>query len=179
MRLGILILAMVWLVASHTNAQSVRSEVIASNGVTVTVHTDEFAGRYEYTSPEIEVADGYAFVARIEQGGAAGDVQILGGFVYSGEWRYYQSAVFRGGDPADFTARDRDVGRCSSSRYSRPSCTLTETWGIKLTAEQIQQHAVDGLIPIQLRAVDSSANVIIQVPVASLEAIREVSSRPH
>lgn len=162
--------------AAPVAGQAVKSTVTASNGVEVTVYSDEFANRYEYSAPSIDVSDGFVLVATVKSGGKAPPPYLAGSFVYSGEWRRYHAALFRGGDPAEFIERGRDVGRCHSSRYSRPSCTLSESFRIELTPEQIKKHGQDGKIAVQVRAQDTTATVI-EVPIAYIDAVNEVAKR--
>lgn len=162
--------------SSAAEAQSVKSTVTASNGVAVTVYADEFANRYEYTAPSITAGDGFVLVATVKKAGVAPPPHLTGAFIYSGEWRRYNSAIFRGGSPAKFIEESRNVGRCSSSRYSRPSCTLTESFKIELTPTDIAKHAENGKVAIQVRAQDTSTT-IIEVPVAYIDAVNEVAKR--
>ena len=145
--------------------QAVKSTVAAANGVVVDVYSDDFAARKEFTSPEVKAGDGQIMASPIE---------LSGFFVYSGEWRRYSNAVFKGGDVANFISTGRDVGRCSSSRYSRPSCTLSESFKIALTPADIRSHNIDGVVAIQIRADDTSA-VIFEVPMAYFTAVADVA----
>lgn len=162
-------------IASTAQAQAVKSERPASNGVLVTVYSDDFANRHEYSAPSIDVTDGYALVIALRNGGTVTPAYVTGSFIYSGEWRRYNSALFKGGDPAKFIERGRDVGQCSSSRYSRPSCTLTESFRIELSADDIKKHTVDGRIAIQVRAQDTST-AIFEIPVTYINAVNELAS---
>lgn len=170
------IAAAILIAAAPASAQSVKSAVTASNGAEVTVYSDDFANRYEYTSPTIKTSDGFAFIGVVKKAGVAPEPELIGSFVYSGEWRRYSSALFKGGDPATFIEAGRDVGRCSSSRYSRPSCTLTESFHIKLTLDEIKKHAEAGVVAVQVRAQDTTT-ALIEIPVAYIDAVREVSKR--
>lgn len=173
---------LIWMVtialaaASSAYAQAVKSIVTASNGVEITVYSDEFANRYEYSSPLIRAADGFVMVATVKKGGVAPPPHLSGFFVYSGEWRRYNAAIFKGGDTVNFIETGRDVGRCSSSRYSRPSCTLTENFKIELTPQDVKNHGHDGTLAIQVRAQDTSTT-IFEVPVAYINAVNEVAKR--
>lgn len=162
--------------ASNAQAQATKSVVVASNGIEVTVYSDEFANRYEYSAPAIEADDGTILVATVKKGGVAPPPHLTGFFIYSGEWRRYSTAIFRGGDVADFVETGRDVGRCYSSRYSRTSCTLTESFKISLSSEQARKYGQDGSIALQVRAQDTSTT-IFEVPTAYIEAVSEVAAR--
>jgi len=164
---------------ADASAQSLRSEVTASNGVVVTVDSDEFANRYEYSAPQVAIDDGFVLVSRLIRADTIGPVYIGGGFIYSGDWRFYDSALFRGGDPAEFISAGRDVGRCSSSRYGRPSCTLTEAFLIKLTPKDVATRGVDGKVALQIRSGRTMATVLLEVPTSHFDAVMEVSARPR
>ncbi|MFV3561661.1 hypothetical protein ACNJFJ_21155, partial [Mycobacterium tuberculosis] len=89
-------------ISAPAAAQSVKSQIVATNGVKVDVATDEFAGRVEYVAPTIDFktergGTGAVFVARIKKSGTVGPLLIQGFVMYSGDWRYYTKAVFRGG----------------------------------------------------------------------------------
>jgi hypothetical protein len=157
-------------------AQSVRSEVAASNGVIVTIHADEFANRYEYSAPAINFPDfgGFALVVRTRQSGIETPIRIVGAIMYRGEWRYYRTAIFRGGVPAAYTRVAGDVGSCSGSRYSR-GCSLSEQYSIDLTPEEVTRHTQDGRLQIQVRAVQGDP-VMIDIPVSYIDAVTEVST---
>ena len=106
-------------------AQVVKTEVAATNGVMVTVNSDSFSGRNEYTSPEIRLSltgpvdsIGYAYVAKTSQGGVVGVGEIQGGIVYNGTWQHFNAAVFRGGEVVDYKKTGETVVDC------RNGCTL-------------------------------------------------------
>ncbi|GGB21362.1 hypothetical protein GCM10011380_08660 [Sphingomonas metalli] len=169
-------LSLAGLLVAHStaDAQAVRSEVTASNGVPIVVYSDDFAQRYEYTSPSIKAGDGQISVAAVRKAGVTTPIELSGFFVYTGDWRRYSSAIFKGGDPAKFIVRGRDVGRCFSSRYSRPSCTLSESFAIVLSPVELKAHDDGGTIAVQLRA-DDTTTVIFQVPVSYFKAVAELS----
>lgn len=154
--------------------EAVKSVVTASNGVEVTVYSDDFANRKEFSAPSVKVENGQVLVAAINKGGLKGTVELTGFFIYSGEWRRYNSALYKGGDAAKFVSTGRDVGRCSSSRYSRPSCTLTENFVINISPSEIKAHDVGGIVAIQVRAEDTST-AIFEVPTAYIKAVAEVA----
>ena len=172
--LGVVALALV--ASSPANAQAVESTVAASNGVEVTVYSDEFANRYEYSAPAVKLVDGFVLVSTVKKAGTVAPVQLVGAFTYSGEWRRYTSAIYRGGDAANYTDTGRNVGRCSSSRYSRPSCTLTEQFSIEVSSDDIKKHAQDGSLAIQVRAQDTTT-ALLNVPLVYFQAVEEVSHR--
>lgn len=152
-----------------------ETAVTASNGVTISVNGDDFADRYEYVAPSIDISDGNLtgafFVAAIKKG-ATPTINAYQGFVmYSGEWRFYKSAVFRGGDPVRYTRTDGKVGSC---RYG---CTLTENFSIQLSRAEIAKYAVDGIVQIQVRSQSSTQTFMISIPVAYITAVDEVKKR--
>lgn len=155
-------------------AQGVKSIFAATNGVNVTIYSDDFARRYEYSAPTIHLKDGFALVAKIKKGDVIVPAHITGSMMYSGEWRHYNSAIFRGGDAADFTVTNRNVGRCYSSLHSRATCTLSEGFNIKVGPDEIAKYSLNGILPIQIRAEDGSAE-IISIPVAYFDAVNEAS----
>lgn len=162
--------------AGPAAAQAVKSEVAAPNGVVVTVHSDEFAERYEYTGPALDLADGFAFVARVDRAGEAGVVEIIGTFIYSGDWRFYDGALFRGGEAAEFIETGRNVGRCGGGgRYSRPSCSLNEGFKIRVTPEQRERLARDGKLDIQIRSGRSTQTAMLSVPLEHFDAVAAVA----
>ncbi|MBA4760015.1 hypothetical protein [Sphingosinicella sp.] len=168
--------SLAWAVAIPVQAQSVKSVITASNGVEVTVYSDEFANRYEYTAPLIKTDDVNVLVGNVKKSGVTPAPHLTGFVIYSGEWRRYNSALFKGGDKANFIETGKDVGRCYSSRYSRPSCTLTENFRIELSPAEIKKHSQYGKIALQIRALDSSAT-IIEVPMTYIDAVNEVANR--
>lgn len=178
MRYFSIVALIVLLVSSPAFAQSERSTVRASNGVEVTVYADSFASRYEFSAPAVRSGDGFVLVARVNEGGRPGAVHLIGSVVYSGEWRFYDRAIFQGGAEASFRPNGRDVGTCSASRYSR-GCSLTEGFVIDITLAQIRQHASNGNVAVQVRPSRSGEAIIFQVPVAYFDAVTEVSSRPN
>jgi hypothetical protein len=168
-----LILACITLATTTASAQMTKSQFTASNGVVVDVNSDDFAGRAEYSAPAIKFSpenggSGYALVAKTRHAGKLGPLNIQGFIMYSGSWRFYSSAIFKGGAAATYAATGRDVGSC---RYG---CTLTENFMIDLTPTQVEQHAENGVLAIQIRG-KSADTAIIQVPVSYIDAVTEVA----
>lgn len=161
-------------VAGGAVAQSVKSQVAASNGILVTVHSDDFANRYEYTGPDVAPADGYAFVARIDSGGERGRVKVIGAVYYRGDWRFYDRALLRGGEDVAYQEGGRDVVSCRASRYS--GCSVAERYTLSLTPEQIEKHAVSGILEVQLRS-RSATTEMLRIPVDHFAAVNEVADR--
>ncbi|MEE2795623.1 MAG: hypothetical protein VX512_12395 [Pseudomonadota bacterium] len=165
--------ALFFSICGSVSAQSVKTETEASNGVQLTIHRDDFAGRSEITAPSLSAGPlGFAFVATITQNGKPGPLMIVGSVSYSGEWRYYNSAILRGGEAVEGIFNDRDVVSCRGSRYS--GCSLREGFQLLPSAEQIEKYALNGMLSIQLRA-RSGAPVVLEIPVSHIEAVIEAA----
>lgn len=154
-------------------ADMIATKIKASNGVEIDLNSDEFAERYEYSAPVINLTsndgvDGYLLIFKVRRAGTLGGVKMQGSIMYRGEWRWYETAVFKGGDAVDFKRTDSEVGSC---RYG---CSLTEDYSITLTPEQIAKHAENGNIPIQIRA-RSTQTLMVTIPVAYINALNEVA----
>lgn len=161
--------------ATPALAQMVKSSVTAANGVEVSVHSDDFAGRYEYTAPTIKFGggDGFAIIAAIRQNGTVKGPFISGSIMYTDrEWRRYSQAILRGGEAVDATFGDRDVVSCRGSRYS--GCTYREGFQIELGEAQRQRLASEGSLQIQLKGSPGS-ELILDVPASYFSAIEETS----
>jgi len=175
MKRGILAMAFaaVAMMAGEAQAQAIKSTVMASNGVEITKSIDEFAGRYEFLAPrqETKSAKG-AFVSSVVAKVRAGDqnfpTSIQGFIIYYGDWRRFDYAVFRGGDPVNYKNTDKDVGSC------RNGCQLTESFMIELTPADIAKHAESGKVPIQIRS-QGSDTVMLEIPVAYIDAVNEIA----
>jgi hypothetical protein len=160
--------------SAPADAQSVKSTIQAANGVEVTVHSDEFAARYEYTAPTIDFPNlgGFALVARTVRGKETTPIQVVGSIMYNGDWRRYHSAILKGGEEVQATFNDRDVVSCRGSRYS--GCSLREGFRLAPTDQQIKKYAEDGQLQIQLRAAAGEA-MLVTIPVTYFEAVKEVA----
>lgn len=147
-------------------------EVTASNGVIIKVNSDTFSDRYEYTAPVSRIeGGGFYIVASIKKGGVAGNVFITGSIFYDGDWRYYDKAVYRGGEVAPALFSGRKVVSCAGSRYG--GCTLSEGFQIEPTDAQIKENAENGFIPIQISA-SGIYPIILNIPLNYIEAVKEV-----
>jgi hypothetical protein len=168
------LLALVALVtAQPAQAEMTKSQFTAPNGVIVTVNTDDFAGRREFSSPFIEFKPdgggiGAAMVGRVFNAGKLLDLNVQGFVSYSGDWRFYNSAIFKGGEPAKFHRTGSDVGSC---RYG---CTLSESFMIDITPEEAKAHSENGIVAIQIRG-GPGATGIIQIPLTYFEAVNAVA----
>lgn len=160
--------------ASSAEAQSVKSIVIASNGTQLTLYSDDFAQRYEYTAPSIdfEGMGGFALVAKVVKAKVTLPLEIVGSIMYRGEWRRYSAAILKGGESVDASFNDKDVVSCSGSRYG--GCSLREGFSLKPTQAQIIKYSEGGVLQIQLRAAAGEA-VLVSVPVAYIDAVNEVA----
>lgn len=161
--------------ASISQAHAAESVQTASNGVEISVNSDEFADRYEYSAPMIRPRsagedNSAVMLARVKSSGKWTPVMIQGFIMYTGDWRRYSSAIFRGGEQANFDSMERKVVSCRS----RP-CTLSETFSINLTLHQIERHTADGELRIQLRGA-SAQTFMIEVPEEYLQALLELAN---
>lgn len=155
------------------SAEMTKTQYTAPNGVIVTVNTDDFAGRREFSSPEVKFnldggGEGGALVGRVFNEGKLMDLTIQGFAIYSGDWRHYSSAIFKGGVPAKFHRAGSDVGSC---RYG---CTLSEDFIIDITPEEAKAHAENGVVAIQIRG-GPGATAIMQIPESYFEAVNSVA----
>lgn len=153
-------------------AESVQT---ANNGVDISVNSDEFADRYEYSAPTIRFGslnedNGAVIIGRGKSSGNWTPVMIQGYIIYKGDWRRYSSAIFRGGEQANFKNIDREVVSCRSK-----PCTMSEGFVIHLTMEQIERHAAEGKLQIQLRSTNAQ-KFMIEVPENYLQALLEVTN---
>lgn len=165
-------LAMALHIGGPAFAQPKETTVVASNGVSISINGDDFSGRYEYTAPSIKFDGGFLLIARVKTSKGLGEVFGTGAFIYSGDWRRYNSAVFKGGEAVNFTAGEKSVGSC------RGGCTLSEMFEVRLTDAQLKKYAVDGVVTIQVRAGATAQTAMIDIPVSHFVALREVSSKP-
>jgi len=112
-------------------ADMTKTQFTAPNGVVVDVNTDEFAGRREYSAPAVKFTpdnggSGGALVGEVFNDGKLLGITIQGFIVYSGDWRFYKTAIFKGGASAQFHSTGHDVGSCSYG------CTLSEDFMIDI-----------------------------------------------
>jgi hypothetical protein len=157
---------------SAANAQMVKSQITASNGIRVDLNSDDFANRYEYSAPVIDVSgspSGFVLVGKVKNKGILGGMTLQGAIMYGGDWHYYSSAVYRGGDPVDYKTTSRKVMSC---RYS---CTFMEGFMIDLTPKDVISHAENGMLAIQIRAQASADVFMLQIPTTYIDAVNEVA----
>ena len=170
MRYGLLSLVMFVAIPAH----AAETKVTAANAVEVTINSDDFSERYEYVAPDIPIKEGGVsgsfFVAAVKKGKTPAIDAYQGFVIYSGDWRFYNSAVFRGGDVAKYT---RTTGEVVSCRYG---CTLSEKFTIDLSPAEIVKYANDGIIQVQVRA-QNTQTFMISIPVSYIEAVNEVKKR--
>jgi len=174
---ALLLVPLALLSAQPAYAEMAKSEYTAPNGVVVDVLTDDFAGRREYSSPSVAIAGdgngtGKAFVGEVFDKGKLLGLTIQGLIFYSGDWRFYTSAIFRGGEAADYHRMDGDVSGCS-----RWGCSMSESFIIKITPEQAHSHADGGGLALQVRS-EHGQTALIQVPLAYLDAVAAVAGEP-
>ena len=175
MKFRSLLAAVALVSAMPGSAQSVKSEITTSSGIAVTLHADEFAGRYEYSAPIVNIDNrSYAIVVAVVEDGKVGPIMIVGSIMYTGDWRRYQTAIFRGGEEVESSFNDRDVVTCRGSRYG--GCSLREGFRLMPTAAQIEKYATDGKLAIQVRAQSSDA-MVMTIPVSHVAAIEEAVAK--
>jgi len=173
--IGISAFVVAIVLSQQADAQAVESHVTASNGVVVDVNSDEFANRYEYSAPIIKFSVGsgavesFALVAKVKKSGALSGLMIQGNIYYNGEWHYYTSALFKGGDPVDFAEGSKEVLNCSYG------CSFTEGFVIKLKPTDIAKHAENGTLAVQIRPARSTEIALLQIPVSYINAVNEVA----
>lgn len=169
------IVAFVCLALSYPiHAQSTKSTLITSNGTEVTLYADEFADRFEFTAPPVKIdGGGFALVGATKKKGVVSEIFIAGSIYYRGDWRFYNSAIFKGGETANAVFNDRNVVSCSGSRYGG-GCSMREGFDITVSPAQLKKYAENGIIQIQLRSKSAYAQ-IISIPVNYFEAIKEVA----
>lgn len=159
-------------------SQAERSEIEAANGRIVVQYSDDFANRHEYSvdlgKPRADnITIGSAILLVVRKGDEFAGPAIQGQVYYDGDWRYYHSAVFEGGDSATYVRAGSDVGSCS--RYG--GCSKVEDFTILFTPEEIEKHSASGVLRIQVRAKDSNV-FFIDVPQEAIEALLQVSNKP-
>lgn len=156
-------------------AQMVETHVTASNGVIIDVNTDDFAARQEFTAPLIKIkvpgafVDSFGLVALIKKAGVNGKLAVQGSIIYNGDWRFYSSALFKGGDAAPYLSGAREVVSC------RGGCSFSEGYSIPLTTSDISKHAENGVLAIQIRPKASSDPIMLEIPTNYIDAVNEVA----
>ena len=151
-----------------------KSAVKASNGVTVSVSADTFANRHHFSSPKISTesikkASAGTYVAKSNHGATKGDVFIYGWIVYgSKSWRYYKSALLRGGESVDYTRTGGEVSSCPSL------CVFSEDFVIDITSEQREKYTINGNLEFQIRSENEGDKIIVSVPAEYFDAVNEV-----
>lgn len=173
----VLAFAVMSFITYPSQAQSVKSEVVASNGTPITLYADEFADRYEYSTPTIEIPNlgGFYFAARVNRSDTLGPIRIVGSLMYDGEWRYFTSAIFKGGREATATFTDKEVVSCRGSRFGR-GCSYREGFSITIQETELREFAENEVITLQLRS-RSSENQLISIPLRHFAALKEVAIR--
>ncbi len=159
--------------AQSADAEMTKTQYTAPNGVVVTVNTDEFAGRREFSSPFVKFTPdggglGDAMVGEVFNGGKLLGLTIQGVVAYSGDWRFYDSAIFKGGEPAQFHRTGSDVGSCNYG------CSLSEQFVIEVTPEEAKAHVENGIVAVQIRG-RGGATAIIGIPLSYFDAVQAVA----
>jgi hypothetical protein len=153
-----------------------KSQYTAPNGVVITVNSDDFAGRREYSSPDVNLTadDGHgtAMVGEVFNNGKLLGLTIQGLVFYSGDWRFYSSAIFKGGEPASYHRMDGNVNGCS--QYG---CSMAESFLIDITRDEARSHAEGGVVAVQVRS-DHGQTALVQLPLAYFDAVADVAGEP-
>jgi len=172
-RSSFLAVAAIVIATSPVTAQAVKSQITASNGVIVDLNADDFANRYEYSAPSIDFPgspSGFVFVGKVKRAGVLGDLTLQGSIMYGGDWRYYSTALYKGGDSADYITMKREVIGC---HYG--SCSFSESFMINISPKDIAKHAENGVLMIQIRARESPEAVMLQIPTTYIDAVNEIA----
>jgi hypothetical protein len=164
------------LLASSGAVASEKSTVQTSFNVPVTKWSDDFAGRYEYASPDVtfQVERGQlmqnASVSLVKKNGTTERPRILVMVAYGGDWQFYNAAIFKGGEPIEFQPSDRRVLSC------RGGCTMSESFFVVPSKEQLAKYGADGNLTFQVRS-KTATSAIITVPMAYFAAVQEAATR--
>ena len=172
------ILALLALITAQSgHAATVKSQYTAPNGVVIDVQADDFAGRKEYSSPFVEFQSdgegghGKAIVGEVFDNGKLLGMTVQGYIFYSGDWRFYSTAIFRGGQAANFHRTGSDVVDC---HYG---CTMSENFLIDITPAEARAHATGGIVGIQVRGT-SSHTALLNIPLSYFEAVASLAGDP-
>jgi hypothetical protein len=147
---------------------------VSSNGVLVTIDSDEFRPFVDYTPPAFEDGENrYVFVIRKK---ASGDIvyMVQGSIRYRDEWRRYDRAYLPGGEPVEFVASNRDVVSCGD-RYS--PCLHSESYQLKFTQEQLASGVAGGALRVQVSG-SGGGEFIVHLPGDEVLATAEVAGVP-
>jgi hypothetical protein len=172
-----LIAASALALTAPATAESVKGKQLAANGVELETYIDDFAGKAEYDGPTIkfklpeQYLDSIAFVSRTKKGGTWGPTQLVVMMYYRGDWRFYNSAVFKGGEQAQVIEAGRDVLSCSGSRYG--GCSHSEALYVTVTPEQLAKYAENGQLQVQVGG-KAASGTVVTVPVAHFEALNAI-----
>ncbi len=173
MRLLSMVLATILAITSSASLAEI-TRTTASNGVIVNMDIDSFANEYSYSSPSVNIdPTTYAFVLRSD-GRVTIPSLISGASVYrSSHWRFYNSAIIRGGTQVTFVSTLREVQSCSSRMGD---CLYVEGFRIRMTPAQLAQATSNGMVEVQLRA-QNGPTLFYRIPVSHFEAVNEVANR--
>jgi hypothetical protein len=160
--------------SSAAQAQDAKSVVQTSIGVPVEKWSNDFAGHYEFASPEVHFAvprgfgDQTAVISLTKDGGKVEGPRILVMLAYNGDWQFYNSAVFKGGEPIAFTESQHRVIGCEGG------CTESESFFLTPTKAQLAKYAADGNLTFQIQS-KTATNAIITIPMAYYAAVLEAA----
>ena len=155
-------------------AASEKSTVPTTFNVPITKWSDDFAGRYEFASPDVtfEIERGQlgqtASLSLVKRNGVVDGPNILVMVAYGGDWQFYSSAIFKGGEAIAFEEGSRKVLSC------RGGCTMTESFFIKPTKAQLAKYGSTGNLTFQIRS-KTATQAIITIPMVYFAAIQEAA----
>lgn len=93
---------------------------------------------------------------------------------YDTEWRFYESADFTGGIPADFKLHNRNVSNCDTYKTLSTRCDYKELFTIKLTDDFIDKNSTG--FSIRLNSKQGKQN-IINIPANYMQALISLSGK--
>lgn len=173
MRVAFCVLSAV-LASSAAQAQDAKSVVQTSMGVAVEKWSNDFAGHYEFASPEVHFpvprgfGDQTAVISLTKDGGKVEGPRILVMLAYNGDWQFFNSAVFKGGEPIAFQESQHRVIGCEDD------CTESESFFLTPTKAQLAKYAADGNLTFQIQS-KAATNAIITIPMAYYAAVLEAA----
>ncbi len=168
---------------------ALRGPFIAANGVTVWMQSyDEAQLLFEAVAPPIALRErNYANVSGRRSATPTVDVRLVGNIAYAGtQPRHYDHAYFASGQQANLKIIDTGMlpcgdGSCAPSDDFVPCpdhCAYHERFVIELPRRTVKKRAENGMLTIRLHAKRGDYE-IIKVPVAHLNAVREIAGREH
>lgn len=168
--------AMAFVLASSATAQDiVKSEITASNGVSVGITTIARANRREIYSPILEREGSEIYAERIDIDGTAGALLLKGSAYYRGRAHLYDKATFSNGDLAVFKRGPVEVRGCKPGPDNQPDCLWSEDFTVTVTSDEVAQHENDGMLEVELSGGPTLEKTRLSIPVAYFHAVVEVA----